>query len=238
MVTPPAVKGCLPKSTLITNPLKFSAMGKITRGVLGGFSGRVGNIIGASWKGIDYMRIMPASVTNVKSEGQMNQRSKFILVLRFLQTMTSFIRVGYRLYAVKMTQFNNAMSYLLRHAIDGASPDFFIDYSRVLVSRGSLTGVAEVEIASQNNTVIVTWNDNSGNGSARSTDKALIVLYNADKEESVFTTDGALRSAGEQVVNVPPVFEGDTVHVYLGFISQDGNSISNSVYAGDIVVEN
>ena len=32
-------------------------MGKIAQGILGGLSGKVGNIIGGSWKGIDYIRI-------------------------------------------------------------------------------------------------------------------------------------------------------------------------------------
>lgn len=37
-------------------------MGTIKQGILGGFSGKVGNIVGASWRGIDYIRSMPASV--------------------------------------------------------------------------------------------------------------------------------------------------------------------------------
>ena len=57
-------------------------MGKISQGVLGGFSGKVGNVIGASWKGIDYMRIMPANVANPRTQGQIDQRSKFVTVLR------------------------------------------------------------------------------------------------------------------------------------------------------------
>ena len=31
-------------------------MGKIAQGILGGLSGKVGNVIGGSWKGIDYKR--------------------------------------------------------------------------------------------------------------------------------------------------------------------------------------
>ena len=52
-------------------------MGKINQGILGGFSGKVGNVIGGTWKGIDYMRVKPAHVTNPKTEGQVDQRSKF-----------------------------------------------------------------------------------------------------------------------------------------------------------------
>ncbi len=31
-------------------------MGTISKGILGGFSGKVGTVVGGSWKGIDYMR--------------------------------------------------------------------------------------------------------------------------------------------------------------------------------------
>ncbi len=31
-------------------------MGTISKGILGGFSGTVGTVIGGSWKGIEYMR--------------------------------------------------------------------------------------------------------------------------------------------------------------------------------------
>ena len=62
-------------------------MGKIKQGILGGFRGKVGNVIGGNWKGIDYMRVKPASVANPKTVGQVGQRNKFSAVLHFLQPM-------------------------------------------------------------------------------------------------------------------------------------------------------
>ncbi len=52
-------------------------MGRINQGILGGFSGKVGNVVGGNWKGIDYMRVKPASVANPKTVGQVNQRTKW-----------------------------------------------------------------------------------------------------------------------------------------------------------------
>ena len=39
-------------------------MGTIKQGILGGFSGKVGTVIGGSWKGISYMRSQAQSVKN------------------------------------------------------------------------------------------------------------------------------------------------------------------------------
>ncbi len=123
-------------------------MGKISQGILGGFSGKVGNVIGGNWKGIDYMRVKPANVANPKTEGQVDQRSKFSTVLQFLQPLQGFLKVGFHAYAVKMTEFNSAMSYNVKNAIIGEYPYYAIDFESVLVSRGALTGALNPEAIS------------------------------------------------------------------------------------------
>lgn len=211
-------------------------MGKISQGVLGGFSGKVGNVVGGTWKGIDYMRIKPSNVSNPRSAGQVDQRSKFSTTLRFLQTMTDFLRVGFKLYANKKTQFNAAMSYNLNNAMTGTYPNLMIDYSNALVSRGGLTGAANGAASSSGGAVDFTWDDNSGSGSAFATDTALLVVYNPDKQESVYTIAGADRTTGMESLAVPAEFVGDEVHAFIGFISEDGKQVANSVYAGSVSV--
>ncbi len=212
-------------------------MAIINQGILGGVSGKIGNVIGGTWKGIDYLRIKPSSVANPRTEGQVDQRSKFSTVLNFLQPMTDFLRAGFKLYANKMTQFNAAMSYNLKNGVTGAYPNYSIDYGNALVTRGNLTGVvggtADSTIAS---TVDVDWTDNSGSGSAMVTDKTLILLYNESRGEVVFTTSGPTRSAGSESISVPPEYTGEDVEVFLGFISEDGSKVSNSAYLGSVTV--
>ena len=52
-------------------------MGKIKQGILGGFKGKVGTVIGASWNGIAYMRGLAQSHKNPQTEAQLKQRSFF-----------------------------------------------------------------------------------------------------------------------------------------------------------------
>ena len=52
-------------------------MGKIKQGILGGFKGKVGTVIGASWNGIAYMRGLPQSTKDCKSAAQLAQRDFF-----------------------------------------------------------------------------------------------------------------------------------------------------------------
>ncbi len=206
-------------------------MGIINQGILGGFSGKVGSVVGANWKGINYMRSKAVSVANPRTEGQVRQRTKFSVTLSFLQPITEFLRVGYKMYAIKKTAFNAAMSYFIDNAITGESPDFMIDPTKVLVSRGPLTPALNATASIQPGEVSVSWDDNTSLGSAAATDKALIVAYNVTKKEAVYTTSGANRSEGNQVLPIPNDWSGDTISVHLGFISEDGTKVSNSVAA-------
>ena len=52
-------------------------MGKIKQGILGGFKGKVGTVIGSSWNGIAYMKGLPQSVKDPRTDAQMQQRNFF-----------------------------------------------------------------------------------------------------------------------------------------------------------------
>ncbi len=208
-------------------------MGKIAQGILGGLSGKVGNIVGGSWKGIDYIRIKPSSVANPRTEGQVNQRNKFTITLEYLQATSDFIKVGYKAFAVKKTEFNAAMSYVLNNAVGGIAPNFTIDYSLALLSRGSLSSVlnGSTDLATPGQ-VSFDWDDNSAEGNANVTDKAMVLVYNPSKKESISILDGADRTVGSQVVTIPNTYAGDSVELFMAFVSVDGTRVSNSVYLG------
>lgn len=212
-------------------------MGKIEQGILGGFSGKVGNVVGGNWKGIDYMRVKPSNVENPKTEGQMDQRSKFVTVLRFLQPLTDFLRIGFAGFANKMTEFNSAMSYNLNNAVSGTYPDYNVDYANALISKGNrkdaLNPSADSSVAGQ---VEFTWDDNSGEVNAATTDEAMLVAYNPDKKDAQFATAAATRDAGTANLTVPDVYSGDTVHAFIAFKDPETNKVSNSVYVGSVTV--
>lgn len=207
-------------------------MGKIGKGIQG-VSGKVANVVGANWKGIDYIKAKTLSVRNPRTDLQVNQRTKFALVLRFLQPNLYFIKVGYKNFSVKKSHFNSAMSYILNNAISGTFPSYIIDYSLALLSRGSLSGalnpVFNLSTAGQ---VEFSWDDNSGEGSALATDKVMAVVYNPLKGESVFITGGALRSDLSQVLQIPNSYSGDELEMFIGFMNAEVKQISNSAYIG------
>lgn len=211
-------------------------MGKIKRGILGGFRGTVGTVVGASWKGIDYMRSKAESVKNPRTEGQVNQRSRFATTLFFLQPITQYIRVGFRTYAVKQTAFNAAMAYNIKNAILGEYPNFELDFPNALVSRGTLMPVENASATAVDGGVAFSWSDNTGNRDALATDLSMPLLFNKEKHEAVFNTAANPRSEEGVTLNVPADWTGNDVEVFLGFISADGKSVATSEYLGKVTI--
>lgn len=212
-------------------------MGTIKQGILGGFSGKVGSVIGSSWKGITCMRGRAQSVSNPKTEPQLAQRQKFSLMIAFLQTLSAFLKIGFKNYAKHMSGINAAMGYNLGNAISGAYPNFAIDYPNALVSRGSLPAALNQAAASTvAGTVVFTWDDNSSETGASALDKTLLVVYNPEKHQAVTLNQLAERADGTQTVTVPDSFSGDLVHCYISFITANGFEPSSSRYAGAVTV--
>ena len=122
------------------------------------------------------------------------------------------------------------------NAITGNYQDYRIDYSRVLVSSGSLTPPINVQAGIADRSVLISWDDNSTSGFAYPTDRALAIVINPDKVKSVCKIAGAPRSGCMETLNIPADWTGDQVEVYLGFISDDGKDVSDSVYAGSAMI--
>ena len=212
-------------------------MGTIKQGILGGFSGKVGSVIGSSWKGISVMRGIAAHVANPKSDLQIAQRERVIVTMAFLLPMTSFIRVSWAAFAVKMTAMNAAFSYIIRNALQGTYPNIAVDYPNALVAKGNLPPALNATAASTvAATVAFTWLDNSTEAGASDTDKTLIVIYSPAKKQAVTAMGLQERLANSQAVTVPSSFSGDLVHCYIAFETLDGSEQSNSMYAGAVTV--
>ena len=156
-------------------------MGIINQGILGGFSGKVGPIVGFRWKSNYYIRARAAKVSNPRTPKQQEQRGKFATAFSFLKTIKPFIRIGYKEFAQDKSAFNSAMSYTLKRAVTGSGKEIKIDFDRALVSIGTLIPVFEGAATQDGNKMHFNWQDNSGMGNAEDTDIAMLLVYNKDK---------------------------------------------------------
>ena len=211
-------------------------MGTYRKGILGSFSGKVGTVVGSSWNGIDYMRSLPRPSSKAPTDLQMIQRGKMGLATGFLRPISALVNIGYKSLAIKQTGFNVATAQIIADAIIGDYPNLLIDYTKVLISKGTLTGPWNGAVTSAGGNINVTWADNSTSGTAKATDKAVFLVFNPEQSQYVFTMAGDDRSLLGDNLAVPADFVGDTVEVWMAFYAADKKTISTSVHIGQVEV--
>lgn len=208
-------------------------MAKLSKGILGGISGKVGNVIGGRWRGIDYIRSKPSSVKNPKTEAQETQRMRFRLVMGLLKKSRLFINIGFKGGSQGQTAMNRAMSLNVREAITGTYPDLEIDPEAFVVSIGDLQGATTAGMdLSVAGTSTVTWVNEAGAGNASNEDAAMVLLYNMAKGAVVYSLYGASREDETLELNLPGSWSGDPVAGYLAFRSETGSGVSDGIYLG------
>lgn len=214
-------------------------MGTILRGILGGFSGKIGNVIGSSWLGVDYMKSLPRKSKKPPTINQLTSRAKFALAGKFLNDIAALISVGFQSHKKNELPMNAAMSYHIEKAITGVYPDFEMDYPKVKISKGSLM----VAYLPEMDTVVggklkIDWVNNSPAvpGNTNATDQLTVVVYNPVKDMFVSLVGVATRLAETYTMQLPMSFVGDEVHAWMGFVSASGKKVSDSNYLGEVEV--
>ncbi len=209
-------------------------MATFEKGILGGFSGKVGTVIGGNWKGIDYMRSKSNKRTFIASQKQLEQQLKFALIMRFLQPMASLLKVSFEGFAIRKTGINSAFAYNFREAITGTFPDYAIDYSKALVSRGNLPNVLAPSVVSGAGSILTwSWTDNSS-ADAQPTDMVILVAYCPSLRQAIYL-NGGNRSDLTAELNLLS-FKGQAVETYIGLFSADGRIAATSIFTGEVTV--
>ncbi len=208
-------------------------MGKIKDGVYGGVSGKIGNLVGSSWKGIPYMRVNPQTVSNPRTNAQQAHRAKISLVTKTLKQLSGYVNCGFKNEAVGMTAYNAAYSYTLRYCVKGEYPDLGIDWEQFMVSRGNLPNVEQVQVERTGRTVAFRWDATCRMRMAKRIDMVMPVLFNVDKGQALYGM-GNTRASGQCVVEVPSLWEGDVCMAYVAVFAVDSDEVSDSIWLGEL----
>ena len=211
-------------------------MGKIKQGILGGFSGKVGPVIGAAWKGIAYMRGMALSHYDPKTQEQLEQRAKFGMMSKFVALAGVFIKIGFKSAESGTTAQDEAMSYNLKNAVSGTYPNYSPDLTKVRFATGSLPNVESPNATDDSaGNIHVTWTDNSGVGEATGEDPIMVLFYDKDKNDVRMILQENLRASEEVTLETPLSWSGDTVHVYCYAKSVKSSNCSTSTHVGSVI---
>ena len=207
------------------------------KGLMGGFTGRLGDKVGYIINGIQYVRSAPKKRTGPVSTEQMIQREKFSNMIKFMSPVMPFMNEVHKNKSRGKYQSNKLFSANHREAVMGEYPHFMIDYRRFRLTAGTLSGPRKMHLSfDQDSFLNFHWKDNSHDlTGAHPLDRLWLAFYDGDRKCWEIQTNTALREDIFVSIDVSN-HRGNRLQVYAGFISVDKRKVSDSQYLGMIKI--
>lgn len=209
-------------------------MGIIKRGILGGVSNKIGNVVGSSWKGIATLRSLPLSVANPRTKAQRDNRDTFSVMSKLgSEVLATVCQPLWNRDAKQMSGFNAYVMYNKR-AFDSDPLEWLIN---PVMSKGNLSATLSNAALADGGTNLTFVFDTALKNPQDSADDVVHVQVihqdNSDPNNPVFHAKGfittAKRSDGHlQVANPFKTSAGDKLVMSLSFKSVDGREVATS----------
>lgn len=206
-------------------------MAKFENGILGKLSGKLGNVVLSSWKGIPYIRSMPAENTS-NTPAQQKQRTKFSLVVAFVNSIHPVINAGFKYNTEQMTEMNSATSYLMKRSIKMDEKGLpRLHFPWVMVARGMLGEPLNAAAERTAESIKFTWTFDEAQPAARADDKIIVLAYIPAFEQAY---ERLSEVTSHSLCRPVPGAGDQPLELYLAFAAADGNDACDSVYLGTV----
>lgn len=211
-------------------------MATYTDGILGSFKGKVGTVIGSSWRGKFYMKSLHSKRTIPPHKKEKQNRDKFGMAHHWLkpEAVKMFVRAGFKGYSPTVEGFLAAKSRLLKNAFTGEGEEMSVDPALAQVSYGELllpSNITAVKAAP--NKVQVSWDAGEKNMEG-AYDQIMILAYNIENGKANSNITGQFRYVGEDTLYLSPGIPERTYHIYAAFVAADRSCQSASIYLGTV----
>ena len=207
-------------------------MAKLEQGILGPFRGKVGSVVGYTWRGIHVVRAYRREIKYPNTERQQAERDWFVGMVRFASRAQGALKLGLREAAMQaqMTEGNffvksNKQCFALR---DGAVA---VDYAGLRLAQGPAAGVLfGVPRFEEGEVVSVDYEKNGQSTRASSEDRVYLFAYAPELGEGQLSAP-ALRRSKVVRMRLPQHWADMEVHLYGFVVDRDGRA-SRSAYIG------
>jgi hypothetical protein len=208
-------------------------------GILSAFRGKVGPVVGSSWKGKPYIKSAPKKRVGKVGEGEQANRKRWAISQAWLKPILHFVRAGFKGYSPLSEGFVAAKSYLLKNAIEGEGMDVSINPALVKVSYGDLPLPGDITVELVDNKMLhFTWDTTQPVGGLKE-DQVMLLAYDIENRNGYsYIVNGQFRSAGAHDLSLYYPEPGRTYHIYFAMVSPSRSRQSDSVYLGTVTIQN
>ncbi|MDR0228787.1 MAG: DUF6266 family protein [Flavobacteriaceae bacterium] len=209
-------------------------MAEIKDGILGGVHGKVGTVIGITWRGRHFLRSLPNKSHTPASEKQLMQRNKMRLVSPFTSKIKDFVNKYYpqKHEGNKILNGQEQLtSHLLKEGIETIDGEPHLAIEKVLLSLGVLPPVVIKKMNFlKDNRIKILWEDTLVNVLIKPDDKLTIVGYNDSTDTFFVATHIATRQEKYAHFSLPTQWENGNIHFWSIWESTDHSICSTSIY--------
>ena len=207
-------------------------MASIPNGILGSFVGTAGNVCGYVRNGKNFIRSRRGKSSSPMSPKRLAQQQKIKVCNEFTKPFcgSGFFNKTFPAYGHSGTGFNRVTSAIMNLAISGDYPNIFLNYKKVLISKGPLPEPEnENVVRTAEGQLLFSWEDNSNEGTARPDDKVVLVAFFPDLKQAIYSIGNSSRKDGEAVLDIQ-VMKNVPLQTWIGFLSADEKHASCSRY--------
>lgn len=201
-------------------------MAKLNMGILGGFTGKVGTVVGYIRKGQPVIRALPQKPQVEASENQKNARMRFAALRKIIPSFVPAFSIGFRAQLDEKMVHCVAFSELWALGVVGDAPECAIDYSKVIVSKGRRPNLAEARVVREGDSIVATWAPKGNIPPADGTDEVYLAVYSTAENYIRVVSAPALRAEGRLSMPAP---DGE-LHCYLFAAAANDKETSLSQY--------
>ncbi|WP_207424862.1 DUF6266 family protein [Desertivirga brevis] len=204
-------------------------------GPLGPFRGKLGHVVGSSWKGKPNLRSLPKKSTKPTSERKKKSQTALTFVSKWLAPINQLVMIGFDSYNPSITGRMSAHSYNATHALSSGPEGFSIDYNKAHFSIGDLPHApdAKAELIDEE-TISITWNPVCLNG-AEISDVLMYAIYFSANTTAETGIGGYCRREGSMLLKIPSQCRGLRMEVMIAFKSVTNTNVSTSQYLGSLL---
>ena len=210
-----------------------------SNGSSGVATGKVANVVYYQLNGQKVIRGIGVK-KKIKSKKLLAQQNCIKVLMQLFNKIKPFIKAGFKNEAAGTiyNYHNLATAYNRKHAITLSDQQATLHYDKLRLSQGHAALPAAPVVIPGPEGLRFTWDIQSELPWSATQDQVMMLAWFPEINEALFSTAGALRSSGSDQLPLPPSFRKLQMEVYMAFVSQDRESVSNSIYLGSIAKQN
>ncbi|NMH27851.1 DUF6266 family protein [Flavobacterium silvaticum] len=213
-------------------------MAKINGNPFHAIEALVGRVYVVNWRGMIVVRSFPKKSNVPATAAQQETRERFRLISRLLKPLRPVVGRYFGKESGEKAKFNKATSYLMKNAVVRIDGKLEVDYSKVVVSMGSLPGLEAVRLRQVTQIDLkLEWKPEPGFLPTRQQDKPILVVFNQTRNRLDIREGGGKREDEELVHCLPQDWFNDTCHLYVMLTNRRTGNCSVSQYLGSVTPE-